>query len=695
MRATVRLASAAVLALAVAWGCHAARTTGGGGGDDGGGQTVTVTVSPAHPSLYWSQSMTFSATVTGTTNRGVDWSVSPAGGGSITSAGVYTAPAASGTFEIRAASQAAQGVVGTTTVTVSEQPAGGAPMTTAHRTTGVAPLAVFFDAVNDVARTSPKYTYAWASGVTQPADMEGAYWSWNFGDPGSGSWTTTGLPRNTATGFTAAHVYETPGTYTATLTVTDVDGTSRTYTQTITVTNPDTVFQTTTRYVAAPASGGSDANPGSLAAPYATIARAIADVQAGTAKRVLLRRGDTFAASQVYLITAAGPGLVGAYGSGAKPILHVSDLGTNPVFTTRAADWRVMDLEFIGPSLRTDTTPAGPYPDNVQGVNQLFLRLTIRNFAIGMGWGYWAGTAAGTPHDGMFIVECDEPIRTGSYGAYLGGRRLALLGNTLRGGVNDGAPNPGTHTLRVWQGHKAVISNNDLRDPGGTRHALKLVGPEPAFPTAPESRWLSITDNWFRASATSIWTVSMGSQSTRADEASYVSHLIIERNRWTSTPSTAADVESEANHAMVRNNVFDDAAGDPGIASLFWAQRNPALPAPTNVRAYNNTMYGGNAFLQTDGTLTSSAVRNCLAVRSGSAPTMVSGTPGSGFVAGNNLASASTAATFTYAAGGDLTLPVGSPAVDAGAALPQVREDFARNPRAAGAGYDVGAFESR
>jgi len=55
---------------------------------------VTVSVAPTSvTTLYVGQSQTFTATVTNTSNTGVTWSVNPAGAGTITTGGVYTAPA--------------------------------------------------------------------------------------------------------------------------------------------------------------------------------------------------------------------------------------------------------------------------------------------------------------------------------------------------------------------------------------------------------------------------------------------------------------------------------------------------------------------------------------------------------------------------------------------------------------------------
>jgi hypothetical protein len=62
---------------------------------------------------------TFTATVTGTTDTGVTWSVQEAGGGTISSAGVYTAPATVGTYHAVAKSVADGTKTAVATVTVT------------------------------------------------------------------------------------------------------------------------------------------------------------------------------------------------------------------------------------------------------------------------------------------------------------------------------------------------------------------------------------------------------------------------------------------------------------------------------------------------------------------------------------------------------------------------------------------------
>src|SRR5262245_45132397 len=63
------------------------------------------------------------------------------------------------------------------------------------RTNGVAPLAVFFDATGTT-----------ATSTTRPFhDLD---YTWTFGDPASGSRSTSGRSKNQAKGAVAAHVFE-------------------------------------------------------------------------------------------------------------------------------------------------------------------------------------------------------------------------------------------------------------------------------------------------------------------------------------------------------------------------------------------------------------------------------------------------------------------------------------------------------
>jgi len=82
--------------------------------------TTTVSISPAAVSLKPSASYQFTATVTNNSNTAVTWSVVEVGGGSVTTSGLYTAPAAVGTYHVKATSQGDSSKSATATVTVSD-----------------------------------------------------------------------------------------------------------------------------------------------------------------------------------------------------------------------------------------------------------------------------------------------------------------------------------------------------------------------------------------------------------------------------------------------------------------------------------------------------------------------------------------------------------------------------------------------
>ncbi|HEU4382812.1 MAG TPA: hypothetical protein VFR85_04835 [Anaeromyxobacteraceae bacterium] len=83
---------------------------------------ISVAVSPTSPVIDACQSVAFSATVTGTSNTAVTWSVlEGAAGGSITPSGLYTAPGVAGTYHVVATSSADPGSRSTVPVTVSAE----------------------------------------------------------------------------------------------------------------------------------------------------------------------------------------------------------------------------------------------------------------------------------------------------------------------------------------------------------------------------------------------------------------------------------------------------------------------------------------------------------------------------------------------------------------------------------------------
>lgn len=90
---------------------------------------ITVAVSPTSLSVAPLATQQFTATVQGTANPAVTWSIVENGGGTITASGLYTAPPASGTFTIKATSVVNPAKFATATVQVENVQVTIAPIT--------------------------------------------------------------------------------------------------------------------------------------------------------------------------------------------------------------------------------------------------------------------------------------------------------------------------------------------------------------------------------------------------------------------------------------------------------------------------------------------------------------------------------------------------------------------------------------
>lgn len=80
---------------------------------------VVVTVTPDTATVKTNGTATFAASVVNSTNPQVTWKVVEAGGGTISSSGLYTAPSAEGTYHVKATSAADPTKSATSTVTVT------------------------------------------------------------------------------------------------------------------------------------------------------------------------------------------------------------------------------------------------------------------------------------------------------------------------------------------------------------------------------------------------------------------------------------------------------------------------------------------------------------------------------------------------------------------------------------------------
>jgi len=601
------------------------------------------------------------------------------------------------------------------------------------RTSGVAPLAVFFDAS---ATTDTGVT-------THPFhDLE---YRWNFGDAASGTWANGAQPgvssKNSATGPVAAHVFETPGTYTISLTA--FDGTNPATTNTtITVQDPNIVFAgTNTVCVSAnslPTQGVGGCPSGAAVAQQASFPTIVSSY-ATTGKRVLLKRGDTFASPSVVSLVNTGPGILGAYGSGVKPQINHTGNDTLLGFSTTSAgnsvpgfsDWRIMDLSMDGAG--TSNSMGIAITSGNGGVRQLtILRVDLARFEVGFGVAgdglNWDNNQNGRVHtvDQYAVIESSTTNGNNtSYSGYNSGNRIAFMGNSFEnGGLQtryDELGNPlgaGTHVLRFPFLNKAVISNNHILHPGGTRHAIKLHAPfwnggvpdqtagnwsnySVPFNGDGYSKYVVISDNYL-LSAQEPWQITISPQDSINDER--VHDVILERNYHVGTIYTQVAQRICAREVTSRNNIFS-ANGSPSYTTFALVDLDGLEPPANNVWIYNNTVYkpagpvnGSDGFAivdMPDTGVSNITIKNNL----GWAPTLTGSVPYvnagiTGLTQSNNSTTAQiNNSTPLFAAPPPNYIPLaGSYAINGGTTVP-VWTDFFLNIRPQGV-IDIGAVEA-
>ena len=507
------------------------------------------------------------------------------------------------------------------------------------RSSGVASLAVFFDA--DAAASS---------GSTRP--FHHRRYVWDFDDDGAGTWAYSGKSKETADGPLAAHVYETPGTYNATLTVYESGAVIDTDEFEIVVSDPDTVFAGELTICVSDVAHDdfTGAPSGCVELTTDDLADIIGYINADPV-RVLLHRGSSWTVAwtvETVLFTADnhGPISIGAYGEGSNP----NELGiyenapvinfSGNLFTCGASgwngmwDWRIADITFAGDDW--DLDGAFFFHTAIDMRQMLCLRCKVTGTHLGIGWSHWRDTSADYI-DQVAIFDCD--LSRNYYENYVNGERIALMGNHGYDGASaiGGYGYEGAHIVRS-QTYKLVISHCKLHSPTidetnyNAGQILKLHAPAENLinPDGIEGTfrygglYSVIQDNVFGAGG--LWPIQIGPQTGEVDER--VIDLIFERNRLHGDYGTQAYIFSLASfmhlwctYATMRNNIFDAGSiiesgyNTIGIVVEQRAGTPPQGPIPEHIEIFNNTFYFPTDSGETRFGVTVSAVANDIVAR--------------------------------------------------------------------------------
>lgn len=451
--------------------------------------------------------------------------------------------------------------------------------TVASRFTGVAPLSVFFDAT------------ATTGGVTQP--FHELVYTWSFGDPAGGATWANGTgfnnSKNAATGPIAAHVFETPGTYTVTLTVTDGTNTVSNSCMQIAVQDPNVVYAgTATRcYSRTGSFAGCPAGATTVTDAAGDFRAAIAaDLAAG--RRLLFNRGETWFTSNQAILNVNGPWTIGAYGAGARPVIQWTGgsviLGFAANGSNTFKDARIMDLTLDG----TNPGPVISGVDFYGTFNQItFLRLACINVNNCMTQSN-TKPALAAPWDQFTVVDSEilpSQGGGGGNGMFLFSSRTAILGNSFDNNAT------GEHNFRSMYWNKLVVSSNTFENPNATKANMTLRGPTwyAAFGPLPAntySQYGVVSDNKFMGAAGV--TVPVNTSIDSAFEAR-TRYIIFERNWWTSQPAVTTALSLNSSFSTIRNNIFDISATTGG--QCMTVSNNGDTQAPTDNWIYNNTCY--------------------------------------------------------------------------------------------------------
>ena len=373
-------------------------------------------------------------------------------------------------------------------------------------------------------------------------DPLSALYQWNFGDP-SGKY-------NTLTGWNAAHVYNSPGTFTVTLSVTNVNGLTTSTTAQVNVKgdNRRTIF--------VDSSSGNDGHSGSSpSSAVRTVYRAEQLSRSGNA-RILFHAGETFDVTQPIGISVVNPNVyIGTYdGSNATLYMEGPDAaiqsfrgGGNLVINGLTFDSKYR------PGGRNPEIPVtGVFPG---GTNTLVENCTFLNVDS-------AVNAEAAP-TGVMMLDNSAPSATGvrAYMFWGQGSDDVIIGNYDANSTQQ-------HCLRTSLVNRELIAYNNFTNLGHSKGTIEVQKGTYAYVIGN-----TLADGPLRA----------GPRGENTEPSSTVTNwTVFNGNRVT---SAQVEIWPGTHHMLIENNIVQN----NGLVDININPTDPEGREISDIRILNNT----------------------------------------------------------------------------------------------------------
>jgi len=562
----------------------------------------------------------------------------------------------------------------------------------------VAPCAIFFDATRTSHSNNSIDTY------------HDLYYEWDFGDSEAGTWENGVGNKNKNRGFgpVTAHVFDpSPGSgtqqYTVELTVRDTLGsppTSRNVT--ITVTDPEEAFSGNKTYCFSttqdPNTGNWSGCPaGANKVKQSNFNTAIGQCENDStinARRCLFRKGETFTGTG-WGLNKAGPGLIGAYGTGSNPpVLKFTNIGGKSfTFSSPARDWRIQDVKFHGPG----GAQSKIFSASSQVFDILVYNTTNTHDTYNNGFGF-TGTALDSGgddlHEGIFIVENDwEDFGQGSGAGgninFIAASELAILGNRYYDSQD------GEHVVRIAHGEQVVISHNDVGGSAQNKATFTLrsrdntPGVTCSAGCGRRSEEFVVSDNHIRGSDSNPFTFTGQGSSGQMGRGR---NFLVERNFIHQDTGENWGLQTGINSKQtigvtIRNNI---------LVMINWQNYGGIRNSSSDATIVNNTCYIGtsNSVGQCINPGSAKSYNNLLYAPEVNNPEVVNNFTGTLDSFGNMLASNNPfMGPLTISSPNNFELKDNSQALNTGVDMQLTIYDFGLTDRPQDGKWDIGAFE--